>query len=125
MHLFAGFNKKLAVFDLTRPGHGCREVTTKKRREDGLPGVLELPSLHPAAEMVDLAKTHLGMSQGMEHVLTTSLAPTHMLNWHVLHAAASQEGQRCSPKRALLQCRHRVLHGQLPRRLGTAGGRGL
>ena len=41
--MFAGFNKKLAVFDLTRPGHGCREVTTKKKREDGLPGALPAP----------------------------------------------------------------------------------
>ena len=36
--IFAGFDKKLAVFDLSRPGHGCRELVTKQKRQDGLPG---------------------------------------------------------------------------------------
>lgn len=43
--IFGGFDKKLAVFDLSRPGHGCRELVTKRRREEGLPGAVQPSSL--------------------------------------------------------------------------------
>lgn len=48
--IFGGFDKKLAVFDLSRPGHGCREVVTKRRREEGLPGAVQLGSLCQATQ---------------------------------------------------------------------------
>ena len=45
--IFAGFDKKLAVFDLSRPGHSCCELVTKQKRQDGLPGQLPYPTQYP------------------------------------------------------------------------------
>ena len=37
-HIWAGYNKTIRVFDLSRPGRDCQTITTAQKGQDGLPG---------------------------------------------------------------------------------------
>lgn len=42
-HIWAGYNKAIRVFDLTRPGREYHTITTAQKGQDGLPGVYVVP----------------------------------------------------------------------------------
>lgn len=41
-HIWAGYNKAIRLFDLSRPGKDCQTITTFQKGQDGQPGTLYL-----------------------------------------------------------------------------------
>ncbi|KAK9818157.1 hypothetical protein WJX72_007963 [[Myrmecia] bisecta] len=45
--LFTGFNKHIRVYDVTRPGRDCQNISTHKKRQDGQPGIISCLCFNP------------------------------------------------------------------------------
>lgn len=46
-HIWAGYNKAIRVFDLSRPGRDCQTITTFKKGQDGQPGIISCFDFSP------------------------------------------------------------------------------
>ena len=44
-HIWAGYNKAIRVFDLSRPGRDCQTISTFRKGQDGQPGILQVSTL--------------------------------------------------------------------------------
>lgn len=78
-HIWAGYNKAIRVFDLSRPGRDCQTITTFQKGQDGQPGMISCFDFSPDDSNLVAAGSYSSIAAVYD---VTSGTPAYILSGH-------------------------------------------